>query len=65
MPGSDSILAIRSSINPGLSPSLKLHFPNITPVDRPEIVIKNIPDPVWIQGFTEGEGSFMICKQKK
>jgi hypothetical protein len=46
--GFNNILAIRSSINRGISPSLKalLRLPNITPIVRPKIEIKNIPDPV-------------------
>jgi hypothetical protein len=43
--GFNNILAIRSSINRGVSPSLKAHFPNIIPIDRPKIEIKIIPDP--------------------
>lgn len=62
--GFEKILAIRSSVNRGLSPNLKIHFPDIIPVALPKVDTKNIPDPVWIQGFTEGEGSFIINKQK-
>lgn len=61
--GIEKILAIRSSLNLGLSPSLKTRFPNIIPVAPPKVVIQNIPNPVWILGFTEGEGCFLINKQ--
>lgn len=62
--GLEKILGIRSSLNLGLSPSLKNRFPNIMPVARPKVENKNIPNPNWILGFTEGEGCFIINKQK-
>ena len=30
-----------------------------------KVFIENIPDPIWILGFTEGEGSFIINKQNR
>jgi len=39
------ILAIRASLNLGLTSSLKEHFPNITPVSRPEVKDQKISDP--------------------
>jgi len=62
--GINKILALRSSLNLGLSPSLKNRFPNIIPISRPKVVIKNIPDLIWILGFSEGEGCFLINKQR-
>jgi hypothetical protein len=44
--GFEKILAIRSSVNRGLSPNLKIHFPDIIPVALPKVDTKNIPDPV-------------------
>nr|ACV41171.1 ribosomal protein 3/homing endonuclease-like fusion protein [Ophiostoma megalobrunneum] len=58
--GLNKILAIRASINLGLSDDLKEAFPNIIPVERPLVVNKGILDPNWIIGFTSGEGSFYI-----
>ena len=40
-----NILAIRASINKGLSPALKLVFPNIIPVSRPIIKNQEIAHP--------------------
>lgn len=41
--GLDKIVAIRASINIGLSPELKAAFPNFTPVSRPEFELsKNV-----------------------
>lgn len=62
--GLEKILTIRSSLNLGLSPSLKTRFPNIIPVARPKVVNQNIPSSIWILGFTEGEGCFLINKQR-
>lgn len=62
--GIEKLLALRSSLNLGLSPSLKTRFPGIIPVARPKVEIKNIPNPIWILGFTEGEGCFLINKHK-
>ena len=53
-------------MNLGLSPELKLAFPQIS--NHKDIYrdcfaysnIKKIPDPYWVSGFTSGEGSFMI-----
>ena len=62
--GLEKILALRSSLNLGLSTSLKTRFSNIIPVARPKVEIKNIPNPIWILGFSEGEGCFLINKQR-
>ena len=62
--GLEKILTIRSSLNLGLSPSLKTRFPNIIAVARPNVETQNIPNPIWILGFTEGEGCFLINKQR-
>jgi NADH:ubiquinone oxidoreductase subunit 2 (subunit N) len=56
--GIEKILEIRSSLNLGLSPSLKNRFPNIIPVARPKLINQNISNPLWILGFSEGEGCF-------
>jgi len=39
MEGLEKIVAIKASMNKGLSPELKAAFPNITPMDRP--LVKN------------------------
>ena len=54
------IVAIKASINQGLSQKLKLAFPDVVPVVRPLVENPRIPDPNWLAGFTSGEGSFMV-----
>jgi LAGLIDADG endonuclease len=56
------LIRIKSSLNLGLSNSLKEKFPNWNeyPVTRPEYIFKGIPDPNWIAGFSSGDGSFGI-----
>ena len=56
------IVAIKASMNRGLSDRLKLAFPDVVPVERPRVenpTRKNI-DPNWIAGFTSAEGSFLV-----
>lgn len=53
-------MAIRASINLGLSLTLDESFPNIIPVPRPVIKDQEIIDPHWFVGFTEGEGCFLL-----
>ena len=54
------ILAIKASMNRGLSEKLKLAFPDIVPVVRPLVKNQKIKDPQWLAGFTSGEGSFIV-----
>jgi len=74
--GLKSIVAIRASLNIGLSEGLKASFPTIVPVNRPNINNIFIPDPTpflkgvgstprgldpnWVAGFSSGEGCFLI-----
>lgn len=58
------IVNIRASLNNGLSDELKIVFPNTIPVPRSEVSFTGIPDPHWLAGFTDGEGSFRISVQK-
>jgi len=46
------IVAIKASMNRGLSDELKKAFPNIVPVPRSLIVNQVINDPNWVAGFT-------------
>jgi hypothetical protein len=39
------IINIKASINLGISETLKSHFKNIFPIDRPIIITKNIQNP--------------------
>jgi len=58
------IIAIRASMNNGLSPELKAAFPNIIPAPRPLIESTEIKDSNWLAGFIEGEGCFLVAIQK-
>lgn len=54
------IVAIKASLNKGLSVELKTAFPNTIPANRPVVVDQVIRDPYWIAGFTSGEGCFFV-----
>ena len=54
------IIAIKASMNRGLSEKLKLNFPDVVLVERPKVNTPKTIDPQWLAGFTDGEGSFMI-----
>lgn len=58
--GLRKLVSIRSSMNKGLTETLKESFPGLTPVDRPSVEVPEIIDPDWIAGFTDGEGCFYI-----
>lgn len=60
MEGLQKIVAIKASINHGLSDELKVAFKGITPVQRPKILDNKIKDPNWLAGFSNGEGCFFI-----
>ena len=58
--GLNKVVAIKASINKGLSSAFKAAFPNIQPVARPLVPNQSIPHPQWLAGFTSGEGCFYI-----
>lgn len=58
--GLREIVAIRASMNRGLSDKLKVAFPNVKPAKRPLVKNKNVKNPYWIAGFTSAEGCFLI-----
>ena len=58
--GLRKIVAIRASMNLGLSDKLTLAFPDVVPVVRPLVGNQKISDPNWLAGFTSGEGSFTV-----
>lgn len=60
MEGFHKIVAIKASMNKGLSDNLKEDFPTIKPVDRPKVEFKGIPEPNWFVGFSEGEACFLV-----
>lgn len=62
--GLEQILALKASLNKGLPADLKVAFPNIVPVARPEYQFKGILDPFWISGFVSGDSTFSISIEK-
>ena len=58
--GLREIIAIKASMNLGLSEELKLAFPDVVPVVRPLVENPKILDPNWLAGFSSGEGCFLI-----
>lgn len=57
--GLREIVALRASINRGLSETLKIYFPDVVPVQRP-VIDQVVKDPNWLAGFVDGEGCFFI-----
>jgi len=47
-------------MNKGLSEELQLVLPQITLVNRPLVLDKDVKDPYWLTGFTSGEGCFLF-----
>ena len=45
--GVKDIVAIKTSLNKGLSYNLKAAFPDIVPYIRPYLINKKIPNPEW------------------
>ena len=54
------IIAIKASMNRGLSEKLKSDFRDVVPVERPLVELPQTIDLNWLSGFASGEGSFMI-----
>lgn len=58
--GLNKILSIKSGLNLGLSEKLKLKFPNVKHIARPDYHASDKPlDPNWVSGFTDGDVFFM------
>jgi hypothetical protein len=63
--GLNKLIALKASLNNGLTPLLTKHFSAINPVKRPEVKkLYNSVNPFWITGFTEAEGNFHIFAAK-
>jgi LAGLIDADG endonuclease len=59
--GINKIINIKAAMNLGLSELLKSEFKDlILSGERPIIKTSIIPDPYWITGFVDGEGTFDI-----
>jgi hypothetical protein len=62
--GLKEIIAIKASINRGLTEQLKTAFPDRPkPVPRPSVEDQEIKDPNWLAGFTSAEGCFLVDVQ--
>jgi len=59
VPGWQEIVNIRAILNWGLTPNLKLNFPNTIPVERPNVPAQGF-EPLWFSGFVSGDGAFMV-----
>lgn len=62
--GIQKLVAIKASLNLGLSDELKLAFPEVVPIQRPLIENQKIKDPHWLAGFSSGEGCFNVRFKK-
>ena len=52
--GLQKILAIKGSLNLGLSDEIKTNFPNIRTIERPLVVEPKRINPYWISGLRRG-----------
>lgn len=62
--GFEKLVAIKASLNKGLSDELKAALPNIIPENRQEIGNVIAIDPEWIAGFVDAEGCFQAEVKK-
>lgn len=63
--GLNKIVSIKAVSNRGWSDKLRALFPKIVPALRPSVKSQRIPDPHWVSGFVEGEGSFYVKLSSK
>ena len=66
MNGLKEIISIKATINWGLSDTIKMAFPEIIPIDRPNISKPAFINGYWLSGFISGDGCFLctILKSK-
>lgn len=62
--GIKKLIAIKSSMNKGLSDELKTAFPDVTSITRPLLENKKILNSNWLAGFISAEGCFFIHIEK-
>jgi len=63
--GLEEIIAIKAGLNLGLPDKLKLAFPHVQVMKRPDYIINdNLLNPYWISGFVNAEGSFLVSFYK-
>lgn len=63
--GLNQIINLKSALNLGLSDDLKIGFPNIQPMKKPEYIISSDSlDPNWVSGFMASESCFSVSIKK-
>ncbi len=62
--GINKLVGIKAHLNKGNLEILKTSFPNVVPVERPEVALPETIDPNWFAGFTSGDGSFSVEIQR-
>lgn len=63
--GLNKIMSIKAVLNNGeRSDNLRLAFPNVEPILRPEIKDRTIKSLYWLAGFTDAEGCFFVALKK-
>jgi len=61
--GLKKIISIKAVFNKGLPDYLKVAFPDIIPVLRPEFPYLNEFNSYWVTGFVDAEGCFYVTKR--
>jgi len=54
------IVALKAAMNLGLPGKLKKAFPDVVPVERPNVELPQTIHPDWLSGFTSAEGCFYL-----
>ncbi|RMZ69689.1 LAGLIDADG endonuclease [Pyrenophora seminiperda CCB06] len=62
--GFNKILNLRYNLNLGMSEELKVLYPDLIPVPRPEVP-EGVIHPQLLVGFVDGEGSFNVVTVEK
>lgn len=58
--GLQTLVAIKASLNLGLSDDLKAAYPDINPVPRPFVENLKVTHPEWMAGFASGDIDLLI-----
>jgi len=58
--GLSQIVSMKAAMNRGLSGLIKMRFADVIPAYRLTVDNDSVPDPHWVTGFVNGEGTFDI-----